>query len=282
MRAENLIQPGGFEKFFTQLQTTILHQPLQEVGRWQSQDRPEAAFTREILDLSFIYQVPESVQELQDDLMPNLPWAEDHFMERVSGEPLNPPPSEAWWPFARAGNSEHKKDAQFSHTYPERIWPKRAGRISWDEHPAQGIRYPYGDLRDVVKLICHDPGTRQAYLPIWFPEDTGLGISQRVPCSIGYQFLIRQGELHVFYTMRSCDLMRHFVDDIYMAARLGEWMSNVLNQCDVEQTLGRLHVHIASLHTFKADDIKLKEVAHLYQTTLLNQKRHEILGVHNG
>src|SRR6266550_2429059 len=76
-----------------------------------------------------------SIQRLISGLQPNMPWAEDQFQERVSGEPLNPPPSEAWWPYAQQGNAAHKEGEVFSHSYPERYWPKHAGTLGCGGDP---------------------------------------------------------------------------------------------------------------------------------------------------
>lgn len=188
----------------------------------------------------------------------NMPWAEDHFRERVSGQPLNPPPSEAWWPYAVQGNAEHKSQEKFSHTYPERFWPKYAeggqrfanGSPSYAPH--RGVRYEYGDLNDVVALLQVDPGTRQAYLPVWFPEDTGATVGQRVPCTLGYQFLWRD-KLHIIYHIRSCDFMRHWRDDVYMAGRLLQWVSEKLGASP-----GTVTMNIGSLHIFENDRVPLQ------------------------
>lgn len=243
------------------------------VGEWQSQkDVTGANTTYEIRNATFEMQMPEEPHNAASLVGANLPWAEDHFRERVSGEPLNPPPSNAWWPFAQAGNAMHKADEQFSHTYPERYWPKFANIEGTTDKgrqifvPHVGTRFEYGDLADVVALLQKSPYTRQAYLPVWFPEDTGSASGQRVPCTLGYQFLIREGaagkRLHVTYLMRSCDFMRHFADDIYMTIRLAQWVQQRLQDDDQEQrfagmTLGTLHFSAGSLHIFESDRIAL-------------------------
>ena len=66
----------------------------------------------------------------------------------------------------------------------------------------------YGDLDDVVTLLTNDPLTRQAFLPMWFPEDTGVVHGTRVPCSLGYHFMQRDGRLSITYYIRSCDIVR--------------------------------------------------------------------------
>lgn len=245
------------------------------VGEWQSQKSVAAANTTyEVLNASFSMPMP-FYQDVAARLVgANLPWAEDHFQERVSGEPLNPPPSNAWWPFAQAGNALHKAAEIFSHTYPERYWPKFAGMGDPPSGDALvshgGVRFGYGDLDDVVKLLQRSPYSRQAYLPVWFPEDTGSTEGQRVPCTLGYQFIIRKtpkgdNQLHVIYSMRSCDFMRHLADDVYMTIRLAQWVRERLVEYAVENdvrdcqdlSMGKLHFHAGSLHIFGPDRMAL-------------------------
>jgi len=264
------------------------------VGEWQSQKEVSAANTTyEILNASFEMQMPQTAEQAARIVGANLPWAEDHFQERVSGKPLNPPPSNAWWPFAQAGNAMHKADEKFSHTYPERYWPKQAGEptitiyrepgVAEYRAPHRGVRYPYGDLQDLVDMLYASPYTRQAYLPVWFPEDTGAAFGQRVPCTLGYQFLIREGaagkRLHIMYHMRSCDFMRHLADDIYMTIRLAQWMRDRLLATDEANdaatfagiTLGRLYFSAGSLHIFEPDRLALAEM-HREMTTAYSHR----------
>lgn len=242
-------------------------------GEWQSQDisdKPMLA-TREIPNFSFDYKIPGHKKDLIDQVEPNLPWAEDHFQERISGEPLNPPPSNEWWPFAQKNNAEHKIGEKFSHTYPERMWPKFAnvgntrpnGRQVFVPH--NGIRFEYGDLGDVIDQLARGPLTRQAYLPIWFPEDTGAVHGERVPCTLGYHFMIRGDELQITYYIRSCDFVRHFRDDVYMACRLAQWVAeNVADRTGNDELTARmLYMHIVSFHCFEGDvpalELQVKE-----------------------
>lgn len=259
-----------FADTYWAMKCDVLNQPLLGVGQWQSQ--ASETLTRELMGVVLEYFIPSDPEALRDDTGANLPWAEDHFQERVSGQPLNPPPSEAWWPFNQKQNAAHKmqKDgtaAQFSHTYPERMWPKVAGReTNHDRGRNMGVRFLYGDLMDVVLLIQKSPHTRQAYLPIWFPEDTGAVHGERVPCTLGYHFMIRSGQLHCWYYMRSCDLIRHFPDDVYMAGRLMQWMCSAVGAIPQDGEFrgvvpGILTMNISSLHTFEHDDYGLRQAA---------------------
>src|SRR5690606_24336684 len=97
-----------------------------EQETWQSVKSPDK--TWELLNQTLGFPIPNTIPELVAEVVPSLPWAEDHFLERVGGIPLNPPPSEAWWPFnVKKANDQFKSGEKFSHTYPERFWPKRAG-----------------------------------------------------------------------------------------------------------------------------------------------------------
>lgn len=255
-----MIQPSQFKNVEEWILSHLARSEDVDVGEWQAirnAEMPQAT-TLEVEDVSFSIVIPQSVTELQSTVGPNLPWAEEHFQERVSGIPFNPPPSHVRWPFAQKSNSEHMANEEFSHTYPERMWPQWAGDSSYGEdgYPVanRGIRYNYGDLNDVVALLRDHPGTRQAYLPIWFPEDTGAVEGQRVPCTLGYHFLLRGGRLKIVYYIRSCDFYRHFRDDVYMAARLCQWVAE-----QIGARPGNLVMHTSSMHVFAAERNRVKE-----------------------
>lgn len=237
---------------FPEIAKTLHHRliiaPTVNVGEWQSQAGGIEAQTVELEDVTFHFQLPPSIELLQEIIKPNLPWAEEHFAERISRIAYNPPPSAERWPFKRDGHAEHLLDGRFSHTYPERFWPNYGERVP------QGIRFRFGDLDDVLNLLIRSPHTRQAYLPIWFPEDTGTHHGERVPCTLGYHFMLRNGELKVVYYMRSCDFLRHFRDDVYLAGRLCQWLAGLLSLAGPVQVVpGRLVMHISSLHVFERD-----------------------------
>lgn len=248
--------------------------PVDDSRRWQGQDVSgnHTMVPIELQNVNFEMNMAENIAGAQRFIQPNLPWAEDHFLERVGGVPLNPPPSAKTWPFAQAGHTGHTDEyGMFSHTYPERFWPKHAGHdlsgycstSRADEMcpagPQAGIRYQYGDLDGVAQMLHDDPATRQAYLPIWFPEDTGAEQGQRVPCSLGYHFMIRRGRLNITYMIRAVDFMRHFRDDVYMAVRLGQWMTLGANVPDLR--IGTLTMHVMSMHCFAGDMRALEAIA---------------------
>lgn len=255
----------------------LLHSEQVHTGEWQAIDTSKSAMhsTFEMEDVSLVWdRLPAEL----DTIVPaiDLEWAKEHFSERVSGEPLNPAPSHVRWPYAVRGNAMHTDHAeQFDHTYPERFWPKGAnkkcptpeecmGTCLGRHSDNSGIRFSYGDLDDVVNLLVQAPLTRQAYLPVWFPEDTGArgnrGEPIRVPCTLGYHFMQRGGRLSMRYYLRSCDAYRHLSNDIYLAAKLLDWVATQVT----ERSNGVLHfrnggmtMHISSLHSFVGDRPKV-------------------------
>lgn len=227
--------------------------------RWQGIDvsnKPEMAM-REIYGHSLVLslQARENLDYWRQDITPNLPWADEHFDERVSGQPLNPGNSWKNWPWGHSADKfRNPASGEFDHTYMERFWPKFAGDQDPHDGPRRGVRFDYGDLNDLVNHLASDPLSRQAYLPIWFPEDgTCTG---RKPCTLGYHFLMRHDHLHVTYYIRSCDVVRHWADDCYLCVRLLLWILTRLRGRDERWSYvrpGLFTMHVASLHCFVND-----------------------------
>jgi len=261
-------------------------------SRWQGTDiskMPEMA-TFEVANCSFgvemskydrgVHGLADAMNNAVSDIEPNMPWAEEHFWERVCGYPVNPGVQWSKWPYGNKASTFLDDNGKFNHNYMERYWPKYAGFIAnatrepeqimgplheyRDSNggvmprPHHGIKYEYGDLNDVVELLAGDELTRQAYLPIWFPEDTGGG-SKRAPCTIGYHFLVRDGRMHINYHIRSCDFVRHFRDDLFLTLRLVQWVADRLHSLgrDEPLKLGNFYMQIGSLHMFKNDYLQL-------------------------
>lgn len=219
--------------------TVVYHGDTVYTKSWQGVPSPDDMY--EALHTSTYIAMEDSHEVCASQCNAKLPWADVHFNERVGGVPLNPPPSYKMWArnleeFYATGHS------CFSHSYPERIWSK--GLHS-------GIRYDIADLNTLVDLLRKDPTTRQAYLPFYFPEDlTAAVLGERVPCSLGWHFIVRNGRLDLFYALRSCDVMRHLHNDIYFANRLALW---VREKAGLEVAIGNMHLVVTSLHCFVKD-----------------------------
>lgn len=245
---------------------------------WQGIENPNPLFQAIKIYLGPAF-MPESIQILNTVTKANQPWAEENFQERICGKPLNPGETYKSWPFY-GSDSVMRPTGVFTHTYMERIWPKYVNGFERDiiespesninypvkmggaMHGIKGIRYEYGDLNDLIKLLIKDPETRQAFLPIWFPEDTGAVHGGRVPCSIGYLFQIVEYSLHMTYYIRSCDFVRHLRDDIYHAVRLAQHILLSLKMANnkfKDIGIGLFDMHIGSLHCFNMEVNKIKK-----------------------
>lgn len=288
--------------FFPNFQTGIQHATAAlmkrgaevDTGHWQGHvfENDPSLVTLELMDMAMEVPVdrkqmiepgvfkeaklsyPDKLSPvLAREIKPNLPWADDHFAERVSRDPSNPGEEYKNWPWWRGQEDQAMEEGAtglrniFTHTYQERFWPKEAGSAIGDTfghnpHPRQGIRYHYGDLDDVVNLLADHPYTRQATFPIFFPEDTGAVHGGRIPCTLHYHFMVRQNRLHLWYPIRSCDLVRHFRDDLYLACKLLLWVIQELQEKElrsdrdqiwVDVRPGTLFFNAYSFHVHKGD-----------------------------
>ncbi len=238
------LSPPSAQRFIAQ-QMLEHHVPVQR-SSWQGTDAPAPA--HEMTNVLLEYQVPDSLKQWQEFCDADTAWAEEHFQERVGGHPVNPTPSYVRWPWHSREHAEKfiRDGGRFDHTYPERYWP----------HDPVTDRYA-GDLEDVVRLLRRDVWTRQAYLPVWFPEDTGAVRSQRVPCTLGYHFIRNGPQLDCNYFLRSCDLTRHFKNDVYLTGRLLQWMVEEVGRGSVPYP-GKLTLFISNLHLFTTDTWRFK------------------------
>lgn len=160
-------------------------------------------------------------------------WADDEFKERINtSEVINPGKA---WELRKDLWEQFLVDGKFDYTYNERM-----------------AILPY-----TIQLLRSDSDTRKAVLPIFNGngEDDTLYYhgSKRIPCSMYYDFLIRQngkGEkvLHICYHQRSSDFAQHFGNDIYLAWRLMEYVAQ-----EVGVKPGYLYHTIDSLHIYKKD-----------------------------
>lgn len=269
------------------LQRDMLKAPPVRTERWQGIAANNDTY--EMQDVNF--EVPllgiTELEHWRQDTGANVPWADDHFAERVGGEPLNPGVQWAKWPWGQS--ARQFKQERFNHTYMERLWPKFARRSddgkllealastsgprrypAGDLRPKFGIAHYYGDLWDLVTMLANEPHTRQAYIPLFFPEDTGVADRGRKVCTLGYQILVREGQASIWYPLRSCDLVRHWADDCYLAVRLLLWVMDRCKEINPDFWAGVrpgfYRMHATSLHIFASDRVALERTV-LGETT---------------
>lgn len=166
-----------------------------------------------------------SLRKMVEYMKGNLEWAEAEAVDRVAVEYINPGTTHKLLPVW----AEFLRDGQFAYTYNERFREQ---------------------LPQLIRELRLRPNTRQAILTIYDRhQDLGnWGGKDRVPCSLCYQFYIRGGRLNLIYTMRSCDFLTHFCHDVYLAARLLEYVAH-----QVGVPSGSLVHFIGSLHAYHKD-----------------------------
>ena len=200
----------------------------------------------ELSDYFIQMDICETWTELVNQTGADLPWSENHFIERLQGA-SNPGEEYKNWPYysPEKHDSVFRQGDLFSHTYQERFWPPSI----------KGIRYNMGNYNDIKERLKKDPTTRQAFFSIWHPEDQSNN-DVRLPCTIGYWFTIKQNKLNITYLIRSCDMARHFRNDVFMTQRLA---ADMRNHVDPNLELGTMSMWIGSAHCFKNDLYYLKQ-----------------------
>ena len=106
-------------------------------------------------------------------------------------------------------------------------------------------------LTKIVETLKKDPDSRRAVVPIYCKEDDGLD-SNDIPCTIGFQFFIRNNKLDMIVNMRSNDIFLGFPYDIFNFTMWQEYVS-----CKLNIDIGT-YTHIAnSLHFYEKDREKI-------------------------
>jgi len=186
-----------------------------------------------------------------EDLNPVMPWAEVEWVERrqgIEGNPVNPGRSFAhrtnvWDEFIEidgrpvpAGKKWTDEPVpvgsitQMAYTYPERF------AMNWQ-------------VRKIIYELRNHPASRQLFVSMWDPhQDIDRIGDRRVPCSLGWHFMLRDGKLHMTYYMRSCDFMTHWHNDCWLALKL---LHYVAKAAGVEP--GQYCQFINSFHVYEKD-----------------------------
>ena len=178
-------------------------------------------------------------------------WADAEFQERIdTSDIINPGKA---WELRKDLWEQFLVNGKFDYTYNERI---------------------IHVIKPLIRLLKDDNDTRKAVLSIFNGDMYGLDTdwydgSRRIPCSMYYDFLIRQngkGEkvLHICYHQRSSDFVTHFGNDVYLAWRLMEYVAK-----EVGVKPGYLYHTIDSLHTYQKDWDKLASSLRVFEDTII-------------
>lgn len=126
--------------------------------KWQGVDiskRPEMA-SYELMNYTFTHDLQGNgdLQHWRDDVQPNLPWADDHFEERVCGKPINPGVEWANWPWGQSADTFREPSVR---VMGRDDWAYLAGII--DGEGSLSIRTANGDkVYPRIKITQVDEG----------------------------------------------------------------------------------------------------------------------------
>lgn len=106
---------------------------------------------------------------------------------------------------------------------------------------AYGVRFAE-QLNYVLRALSADPLTRQAIIEIWRPEPPP---SRDIPCTLSWQFLQRDGVLHLAATMRSSDAWLGVPYDAFSFAVVLQYVAGLagFQPGRVTMTLGSSHIY---------------------------------------
>lgn len=174
--------------------------------------------TKEIQNFQYTVTEP-NVSELH----PTQPWASIELQERLMRQRVNP--GTAWLKRREVWDEFIEADGRFSYSYPERIADQ---------------------VEEVIEELKKHPNSRQLFVSVWDREiDPPRRGTRRVPCTLGYYFLYRQGRLDLTYMMRSCDFITHWNNDVWLARRIQEYVADAtgLQPGFFSQIVMSLHVY---------------------------------------
>jgi thymidylate synthase len=198
--------------------------------------------TKELIGVNFIISKPslkkkEMLEFLFKEEADNIEkYCEQELLDRVNREGLNPGNSykirlDLWQSLMS------KKDGEkFDYTYSERI-------------------NFHNQLDNAIESLKEDEHSRRAMVMIFKPEDTdeSMGFATRIPCSISYQFVIRNNKLMVIYYIRSNDYFKHFAIDIWLANAMQEYIVEQLKETYPKLKVGSLNYYCGSFHAYNED-----------------------------
>lgn len=198
--------------------------------------------TKELVGVNFIISKPwmgkrEMLDFLFKDEAPQIEeYCKQEIADRVDRRGLNPGNSykirmDLWQQLMSKNDG-----GRFDYTYSERINYRR-------------------QLDCAIEALKDDIHTRRAMVMIYSPDDTmsSAGFQTRIPCSISYQFLIRNNKLMILYYIRSNDYFKHFAIDIWLTEAIQRYVLEQLQDQYPDLREGSLNYYAGSLHAYRGD-----------------------------
>lgn len=110
----------------------------------------------------------------------------------------------------------------------------------------------------VIAKLAQDKATRQAVIDIWRPNPPE---TRDTPCTLSWQFLIRDHTLHCIATMRSSDLWTGVPYDVFNFSMVAASIALELRRLHgITVKLGELHLTAGSQHLYERDCDAVEEI----------------------
>lgn len=107
-------------------------------------------------------------------------------------------------------------------------------------------------LDKAIELLKKDSNSRRAVIPIYNEKDVGLN-SNDIPCTLNWQFFIRNNKLYMCVNMRSNDIFLGLPYDVFNFTMWQEYIA-----CKLNIEIGTYTHMVGSMHFYEKDKDKIK------------------------
>jgi thymidylate synthase len=155
-----------------------------------------------------------------------------------------------------------RDDSEFIATYAPSIRKYSADGVRLTGTAYGRAIFGRDQWRTVVSELRSDPDSKRAVLQIFGADELKIAANPDVSCTLGLQFMIREGALHAVGFMRANDAYRGMSSDVFSFTFLQELMANELGVSVGEyvHTAGSMHVYDGDSH--RVDEVLADPAAH--------------------
>lgn len=108
----------------------------------------------------------------------------------------------------------------------------------------------FNQLDNIIKILLKRPDSKRAVVAIYTPYDTADSRTD-VPCTLLYNFILRDSKLHMYIAFRSHDLYAGYKTDYVLSSFVLRYIARMVELLGHFQvTPGQIHMHDASLHYY--------------------------------
>lgn len=130
-------------------------------------------------------------------------------------------------------------------------------------------------IPSILKELNHDKDSRRAVIHILENEDKVLYATEsktEFPCTNSFTFFIRNDQLHMHTSMRSNNMIKTVIYDVFNFTMLQEYMLKLLQQTYSNLTMGSYYQNIVSAHVYESE-IPLLEKMFDSNTPIIHMKK---------